>query len=274
MPGCGSAWNTPSCSICSRNVRSSESASFTRSAMRASPQSTSRTLAPSSHSITSTRDVLRSSYTYGHARCATSAGMVERDGVRVARLDPVVELLAQRGPRTRRRAPSRGTRDPTTCASRRRGRAPRAPRGRPAPTRRSRAAAPSRRPASRRAAAPGTPGRSRPRRAAASRRPGTRRRSGASSSSSSSSAMASRGRAGARGPAAAPSSAAASGEMRSVRVDSDLPELHEHPAALLEREPEAPHRRAARRRPRHSSLRPSPSDGPSPLRTAMRVISA
>ena len=68
---------------------------------------------------------------------------------------------------------------------------------------------------------------------------------GASSSSSSSSAIASRG-AGRhvvlQQRQLAPRPAA---RCRSVRVESDLAELHEHPAALLEREPEAAHRRPA-----------------------------
>ena len=68
--------------------------------------------------------------------------------------------------------------------------------------------------------------------------------------------------------------AAACGEIRSERVLTHLAQLHEHAAALLEREPEAPHRRARRAESSTSSLRPSPSDGPRPLRTAMRVISA
>src|SRR3954452_19085914 len=70
-----------------------------------------------------------------------------------------------------------------------------------------------------------------------------------------------------------PSSAAACGEIRSVRVLSTWPSFTNIP----------PHSSSARRKRRTgglavdgstSSLRPRPSDGPSPLRTAMRLISA
>ena len=170
-------------------------------------------------------------------------GQAGRDGVRVARLDAVVELLAQAGAELVDQLVARGTRRPTRCATRRRGRAPRAPRGRRAPTRRCRAVAPSPRRVNRRAASPGTPGRS------------TRRRPGASRSAANTSRAARRAPPRAarrcRRAAAGRTWSWSSDELgRGVRRDEvgagrqHLPELHEHPAALLEREPQAPDRRA------------------------------
>ncbi len=227
LPGWGSAWNTPSCSICSRNARRSESANLTRSAAtHAAPVDLAHAGAVEPlHDEDARRAELLVHERHADVRVA---GHRRRDGGRVARLDAVVELLAQAGPRTRRRDPARGTRAPTSSASRPSARAPRAPRGRRAPTRRCRGAAPSRRRARRSGScarytwpidAAATGCQSNPRNTSST---------GASSSSSSTSAMASRG-AGRTWSCNMPSSAAACGEIRSVRVLSTCPSFTNMP---------------------------------------------
>ena len=136
-----------------------------------------------------------------------------------------------------------------------------------------RGAAPSRSPERRRGAARGTPGRSTPQRAAPSRSSRTLRRA-ARRAPPRAARRRRHGRRAPPDPGAATSSLAASGEIRSVRVESTCPSFTNMP----------PHSSSARRslhrrRPRRalgatSSRRPRPSDGPSPLRTAIRVISA
>ena len=245
LPGCGSAWNTPSCSICSRNVRKQRVGELHAVGDRhAAPVDLAhaRAVEPLHDEHARRAEVLvherhpdvrvaRASWRRWRARCAL------RCGSRAPRAG---------GPRTRRRDRRPGTRVPSSCASRPRGPAPRAPTGRPAPTRRSRAAAPS----PRRARRSGSCARyTWPIDAAATgcqSNPRNTSLTGASSSSSSTSAMPSRG-AGRTWSCNMPSSAAACGEMRSVRVLRHLTELHEHAAALLEREPQPPHGWAAAR---------------------------
>ena len=132
-------------------------------------------------------------------------------------------------------------------------RAPRAPRGRPRPTPRCRGASPSPRPASRRAAAARYTW---PIDAAASGCQSKRGEHVARAARRAPPRATRRRRHAARGRTwswSSESSLIASGDSRSVRVESDLAELHEHPAALLERRaagaaPSASARRSRRRR--------------------------
>ena len=244
-PGCGSAWNTPSCSICSRKVRSSESASFTRSAMRAVAPvdlAHARAVEPLHHEHP--RRARGPRRRTGTRMRDPSAGMVDAIVSRVARLDPEVELLAERGPRTRRPGRRRGTRAPRRARLDHVAELLEHREVDARPTRRSRAVAPSRRPANRRAAGRGTPGRSTPRRAAASRSSGTRRRAARRAPPR----AARRWRRGGAGRTWSWSSDELGGGVGRDEVGAGrqhLPELHEHPAALLERQAQAPDRRAA-----------------------------
>ena len=111
-PGCGSAWNTPSCSICSRKARSSESASFTRSAMRAvAPVDLAHAGAvePLHHEHARRAQLVVDVRARGCARRrASSTRWSARCGLRSGSRAPRAG-----GPRTRRPGRRRGTRAPT-----------------------------------------------------------------------------------------------------------------------------------------------------------------